>query len=353
MTLLSIQYLRGLAALMVVVLHLGPQWEHMGYAGYWPDWLAGGVDIFFVISGLVMWITTVERPVSPLTFYRRRVLRIAPLYWLLTSLVVAIMLIAPHVLQSARFGLGHTLSSYFFLPSASPGTGRIEPVLIPGWTLNYEMFFYLLFGLVLPLRPWQRLGAMAAILVALIALPAILPTGTGGTALAFYSSDIMLEFLLGMALGYQYTHRVLKISAPVAWVFLAAGSVAMVALPELTHGLPRVVEAGLPAMLMVTGALSLEQQGIFRQHVALRMLGDSSYSLYLSHPIVLSAVSQGWRKAGLADLAGGRWWFSIVAIAVAVACGLAVYRWIEQPLLRWLKDSPRRSTPAAVQPSVR
>src|SRR5690242_10880579 len=103
----SIQYLRAIAAFSVVVYHLEPQLRRMGYDGFWPGGLAGGVDIFFVISGFIMWMTTYGRRVTTLQFYRRRIVRIVPLYWLVTTFTVAAMLIAPSTLQSGRFDLHH------------------------------------------------------------------------------------------------------------------------------------------------------------------------------------------------------------------------------------------------------
>ena len=141
----SIQYLRGIAALMVVLLHVRVQLGRMGYGGYWPEFLMAGVDIFFVISGFIMWVTTFDGSTTPWQFLFRRFVRIIPVYWLLTTTTVAVMLVAPSAVQSGRFDSIHVLSSYLFIPTVHPLTGMMEPVLIPGWTLNYEMFFYIIF----------------------------------------------------------------------------------------------------------------------------------------------------------------------------------------------------------------
>lgn len=336
MALLSIQYLRGLAALMVVILHLAPQWERMGYIGYWPGWLASGVDIFFVISGFIMWQTSIRRPSAPPAFYYHRIVRVLPLYWLLTSVVIGIMLVAPQLLQSTRFDLGHALASYAFLPAMNPASGRIEPVLLPGWTLNYEMFFYVLFGLALLLPVRLRLAGVAAVLVPLAAFGALYPQDN--VALRFYSDSIMLEFLAGMAIGAWYCRGPMLAARPTAWLILLAGWAAIIVLPTLANDWPRVIVAGLPACAIVVGALALEQAGGIGKHRLWRALGDASYSLYLSHPLVLSAVSQAWRKLGLGGSPAGKIAFSVIAVGAAVLCGLAIFHWLEKPLLRWMKN---------------
>ncbi len=342
--LLSIQYLRAAAALMVVLLHLYPQWQRMGFEGAEPGWLAGGVDIFFVISGYIMWTTTARRPVGPLTFYRRRIARIVPLYWLLSAVVVGVMMVAPHAVQSTRFDLRHVLASFSFIAMESPSTGRVEPVLIPGWTLNYEMFFYLVFGLTLTLRENVRLAVTGIVLAALVALHPL--AQRLGPVAAFYTSSIMLEFLAGMALGWLTAKDRLQGNRLTGWGLLLAGIVLMIALDGM-EGVPRLAAMGAPATAIVAGALMLERAGgVPRMALPLR-LGDASYSLYLSHPLILSALGQAWRKWGLADMPGGLAWFAGVAVVITLACGLAVYQLLEQPLLRVLRGRGRPKMPRA------
>jgi len=96
--LIAIQYARALAALLVVINHLCPQFLRMGFAPPMWDGLAGGVDIFFVISGVIMWVTTCDRAVSPTAFLRKRITRIVPLYWMITTFPVVLMVLLPHAL---------------------------------------------------------------------------------------------------------------------------------------------------------------------------------------------------------------------------------------------------------------
>ncbi len=347
MEIIAIQHLRALAALMVVVFHLHPQLERMGYTGHWPDGLSNGVDIFFVVSGFIMWVTTANRQMSPGGFYLRRIVRIVPLYWLLTSVMVTILLLAPNLVQTARFDADHTLASYLFLAWPSPA-GHVEPVLIPGWTLNYEMFFYLLFGLALWLPQRLRLTAMALVLTALVASGNwIAPDASPATA--FYTSSIMLEFLAGMILGKIYRAGASPVSAFMGWLLLGTGLL-MIALPDywIASQAPRAIKAGLPATIIVAAALAIEQRGATPTWQWFRQLGDASYSLYLTHPLVLSAVSQAWRKAGLPVTPSGWVAFSGLALTLCILVGMLSYRYIEMPITHLLSKRKRFATRQAV-----
>jgi len=334
MTFLSIQYLRAIAALMVVIVHLYPQWERMGYTGDFATWLFGGVDIFFVISGFIMWQTTQGRGQSPATFYQRRVVRIVPLYWLLTSVVVAAMLLSPHLLQSARYDLWHVVSSYLFIPSVNPGNGHLEPVLIPGWTLNYEMFFYLLFGVSLWLPENIRLIILTCIFSLVVALQATNPAP--GTLLSFYSSSIILEFLFGMVLCHFLLQKKPKIPVYASWMLIVVGCALLVGLSSAGLPWPRVVVLGVPALLIVAGALTIEYRKKIPRWGFLLLLGNSSYSLYLSHALTLSAVSQLWRRMNLQSYSWSIAAFSITAIILSIVVGIVVYAGVERHLTHYL-----------------
>ena len=350
MPLISLQYLRAIAALMVVCVHLHVQVERMGHAGAWPDWAASGVDIFFVLSGFLMWATTAGRNQGAGEFYRRRVVRIVPLYWLLTSVVVAVLVFAPRLMQSVRLDPLNLLGSYLFFFAPAP-TGLVMPVLVVGWTLNYEMMFYLVFGLALALPKAWRFTVTAGVIGALV-LMGFAPWMAGPVA-RMYTDSIMLDFVFGMALAAGWSRLPAGIAprcaAPAGMTLLALGFVGLAGLWGMP-GLARAVTSGLPAAMVVGGALLLERSGWLPRVPGLRPLGDSSYSLYLSHPIVLSAFAQAWQKAGLHQLPGGMWWFCAAAVVLCVVAGGAVYRCIEWPLTRYFGaftgarlDSPERA----------
>lgn len=354
MEIFSIQYLRAVAAMMVVVVHLYPQLQRMGYQGYWPEWLGAGVDIFFVLSGFLMWLTTCEKKVGVLTFYRRRAVRIVPLYWVLMSVAVAIMLVAPQLLQTTRFNLFHVIASYLFIMVPNPA-GLVEPVLTVGWTLNYEMFYYAVFGLTLVLPVAWRFGATALVFGTLAVL-GWTGVGSGSLIIKAYTADIMLEFLLGMALGAWFV-KFIKLDQPaqaskpwsalLGWVLVLGGVATLPLMAAIAPGAVRPLAQGLPAMAIVGGAILLERCQALPRMKLLHKLGDASYSLYVSHAFVLSAVSQAWRKLHLDALPGGQAGFCLVAMLCALATGVIVYEMLEKPLIALFRKRREQETARA------
>lgn len=341
----SIQYLRGIAAMMVVFDHFSVQMYRMGYHGYWPDWIASGVDIFFVLSGLLMWITTRGRSPGVWTFYKRRAVRIVPLYWVLTTVAVAVYLVAPQLLQSLSFGFWHTVASYAFVMVPGP-SGDIAPIMIWGWTLNYEMLFYVIFGLTLLLPTAWRFATTAVVLFALCLTGWLFVTGSSHPILQGYTSDIMLEFLFGMALGAWFSdpapdqprkRSIMPGSATWGWMLVVGGFAVIVLLAAYAPNLTRPLARGLPSMAIVAGALMLERYGSLPTLKSMHRLGDASYSLYLSHPFVLSALGQLWRKLHLDARPIGWIGFCLVATVACTVVGWLVFRGIEEPLIHLFK----------------
>jgi exopolysaccharide production protein ExoZ len=324
---LSIQYLRGCAALMIVIFHSRLNGE--GFEGYSSGFLQAGVDIFFVISGFIMWVTT-AKGMTMLEFFRRRFIRIVPLYWLLTTVVLATLCVFPNAVQSGRFDRLHVLGSYLFFPVVHPILGIMQPLLIPGWTLNYEMFFYAIFGVALILPTIPRLVAVSTILFALVSLP-LLTTVPPLTVVEFYTFSRILEFAFGMALGWLYVGGA-KLSPATAWVslLLGAGAIATTGNIFVARGL----WVGVPALLVVTGAVMIERLSGLPNIPGLHFLGNASYSLYLSHPIVVSIVRQIWRRFSLDLFPGAELAYLCLCVASAVGVAALIYRYIEVPMLR-------------------
>jgi exopolysaccharide production protein ExoZ len=126
-----IQAIRGLAALAVVYFH----------TAHAPSTGAFGVDVFFVLSGCIM-AMLMEAQQSPGDFLRRRLIRIAPLYALMTTAAFAVSLAVPSLRTSGNLpSISDYIKSLLFIPSQT-ASGTIVPVLGPGWSLNYEMMFY-------------------------------------------------------------------------------------------------------------------------------------------------------------------------------------------------------------------
>jgi exopolysaccharide production protein ExoZ len=327
----SIQYLRGFAALMIVVFHILTQLKQMGYDGPAGDFLAGGVDVFFVISGFIMWYTTFSHSITSLQFIRRRLIRIIPLYWILTSLTVCILLISPSSLQHGRFDLYHVITSYLFIPSVHPIFGWHCPVLVVGWSLNYEMFFYLIFAVCLTLSRKSRLITVVAILVLLVSIQHFLP-GPTATILYFYTSSIVLEFAFGVILGALYTAN-FAVNRGMALTLVILGVIGLGVVPIFEDRLPHALISGVPALLVVGGVVNIEKSNPLGRSNFIYFLGSVSYSLYLSHGIVLSATGQIWHKLELTGVCTGFVVFAVLSLVLAIAFAALLYRFIESPAI--------------------
>lgn len=308
----SLQYLRAAAAAAVVAFHTN--WTH-------SDIGAAGVDLFFIISGFVMAIVT-ERAITPGAFLLARAIRIVPLYWLCTlALAVA-----------SRSDPWRVIQSLAFWPHED-GKGNLWPVLVPGWTLVYEAFFYLLMAAMLIGPPRWRLPGMGALLALLVVAGRVWdPSGPAGRT---YSDPIMLEFLAGMLLHAAWRRGWVARGWP--GLALAGLGVGLLLLQAAWPAplLPRVLLWGGPALLIVAGALGMEAGRILPRWRALSWLGDASYALYLTHGFVLHRVDT-LLKPLPAPVAVS------LAMAACIALGLAVHQFVERPIGTWLRDRLRQ-----------
>ena len=326
---LSLQYLRGIAALMVVAFHAA---DYAGRAaGAEPNALfaAGlsGVDLFFVISGFVMIVSTADRDVRPLAFLWKRLIRIAPLYWLLTLLLANVALLAPSLLSTTLYDGGHLLASLAFLPYRHPILPATVPMLVPGWTLNYEMAFYLVFALSLLLPTRWQVPAVVGVLLFAVSLRHLIPYSHAG---GFYTMPLILEFGAGMLIARAVATGI-AIRPWLAGLVFALGWAALFSLAGGDHW--RSIASGAPAALIVVGAVFLERGRRLPVLPPLRWLGDASYSIYLTHVLTLPVLAKLWTAAGLPASA----WFIAVCLAAAVLVGTTVYHLVERPLLREMR----------------
>ncbi|MBB3592913.1 exopolysaccharide production protein ExoZ [Rhizobium sp. BK529] len=286
--LVQLQYLRAFAALMVVYFHAILQLPKINPSIDATSFLYGetGVDIFFVLSGFVMWLTTSGRETTPIDFARKRIRRIVPLYWLATLFSAVVALVAPSVLKSTIFDLPHLLASMLFLPWVNPADPTtITPVVVPGWTLNYEMFFYFVFAMLLPMREDYRLPALFGTFAAILIVCHLLPETTATT---FYGEPIILEFAAGTFLGWLYLQKLL-LPQRWAWLLLLVGFAFLFINESLVPPENRYYGWGIPAIFIVYSAISIDFSRL--PFVGgLNYLGDASYEIYITHAFTLALL---------------------------------------------------------------
>ena len=342
----NLQYLRALAALLVVLYHGQAIWN--GFAVQKLalfDAGAGGVDVFFVISGLIMWVTTCDDRRSAGAFFRNRLIRIVPLYWLMTAFKLALALALPF-LTDLQLDPAHVVASFAFIAWPEPGTGLYAPLLQPGWTLNLEMFFYAAFAVALLLPVRLRALAICGFL-ALCTLAGL--SAAGNSFRGFYGAPIMLEFAAGIVLAAYLAPWAKRLTVPRSAYAATAllGLVLLVALPwQQAVGFGRLWVWGLPALLLVAGAYLHEQAGKPLVFKPLEILGNASYALYLVHPFAVTFAGVFWRKLALPTAGAGAITGYMALVVTLSACGgVFVWYFVERPIARLLKG---RTAPAPV-----
>ena len=330
---LTIQYLRGVAAMLVLASHalLYPLvGEHLFYSRL--GWL--GVILFFVISGFIMVVVTGETRFSAHDFLRRRFIRVVPMYWMATLVAAGLALAAPNLFKTTVYDGGQLVQSLLFIPFYNPASHGLHPLYKLGWTLNYEMFFYVCFALLAFLSVgarviWLTLGFASLFVLGLILHPqAAIPQ--------FYTSFMPLAFCAGAWLGLA-TLR----GTPGRISGLAAIGIALVGLAALLEGFVwdnNLLEDGVAFIGFVVFAAALVLLAVrLEPHLPrlalLERLGDASYSIYLSHIYVVAILSGVAFKLLdpanlLADLL-----IAALTIAGGAAVGWLLYRRFEKPLL--------------------
>jgi len=323
----NLQILRFAAAFAVVLFHLFKCYEtDFGFGRNYFEAGEFGVDIFFVISGFV--ITYTASPGNGIApFASKRIARIVPLYWALTGLVALLTLLAPRLLNSTQFDAINLLKSLLFIPYQKEN-GLVQPILFLGWTLNYEMFFYLILGVSLRFGKFAPFAA-SLIILGLVSAGQVFPRQ--GVLWGFYTGSIMLEFMYGVLLC-----TVLERFGPLVerygrFALLPATALFCVILFD-GAAIPRPAGQGLIALAIVTAALSIRpsRAWIVSQ---LTCLGDASYSLYLSHVFVLQVFSKACKfYHPMPVLVAG----SMLAIAACLALSRVLYTRFERPAQSWM-----------------
>ncbi|WP_243371705.1 acyltransferase family protein [Microvirga solisilvae] len=340
--LIHIQILRACAALAVAIHHA--QFDAAALAGRFGGsfhpfeaipW-AAGVDIFFVISGFIIVYSSqklAEAPGAAGVFLTRRLGRVVPLYWSATGLYLALALAVPGVLNSEVLEPGFILASYLFIPLARPD-GLVQPLYSLGWTLNYEIYFYLLFAMTLAWPLKRSVPVLITVMAATVALGRFV---TLPLPLSFWTNPIVLEFAFGMMLGLL---KVEGFTLSRAWrgaLFISGLGLLVV----WAHaGLPRAIAYGLPAALLVAAAALGAERLVQPTGWFVRVgsaLGDASYALYLVHPFVIRAGREVVVRSGLGTIVGG-WGYIALVLAGAVVASLMIFRWYESPLTEWIRQ---------------
>lgn len=340
----SLQVLRGFAACAVVYDHavqrVGITWNEHTRIGDWLAWLGtSGVDLFFLLSGFLMtWLHMNQFGTgASLNFFSRRLVRIAPLYWVLTAIGVLLLVLFP-----ASFSVAHQQVTWTWLA----GTFLFLPLDLPhiltvGWTLDYEMYFYVLFTCALFFR--RGLIFLAVFLLASFGAGLLLDFQHPWLKLA--SSFFLLEFLTGLGVAVL----LIRVRLPVVlgWVLLFVGLGVLLTSDRL--GITwRYAAFGIPCAMILTGCLVIGFRCDGFMGRKLSLIGDASYSIYLFQAFSIPVAAYALRMMGL-----GRLPPDPLAVAIAIlGCigGMLCWLLLEKPLTERLRRLVAREPARVARP---
>ncbi|WNW10667.1 acyltransferase [Pseudomonas sp. DTU_2021_1001937_2_SI_NGA_ILE_001] len=338
--LFSLQGLRGVAVLGVVLFHMtSVEAKYSGGDRLLPQWLEFfqlGVDLFFVISGFVMVIVSRGRfqdGREAQRFLYNRVSRIYPTYWLYYFITLAVYLVQPGMVNSGH-GESNLLASFLLLPS-----DKVLLVMV-AWSLVFELWFYLVFSALLP---WQerRLPMFLALwAVVLVAFNAMQDWQDYSPVVQIILHPYALEFIAGAALAlFFYSPASARLPDRLVWALL--GLAALLGVPLIGylqlfegHGLARMLVVGVVFGTLVLATALLERRGLLSPTPALVAVGDMSYTVYLSHLLVLGVIGRVWLWWGGSPLSLlDNFLFALLMLAAVLCYGWVGYRCFEKPVL--------------------
>lgn len=350
--LISVQAIRALAAWLVVFHHFMQVFFNFNYQSTTGHLLSTrgqvGVDIFFIISGFVIYLSSAGKPANSPRFLVERIIRIAPAYWLFTLITAGIIYYDSQVMPVYGVSALSLIKSLFFIPTQNPAHFGHYPILPVGWTLNFEMMFYFLFALSLLMGRKYR-GIITTLLVVALGCWAAQTSWIS----SFYTQPVLYEFLLGIGLAIVFKRGLLP-ELKGAWLvvpaLVAVGSVAII-LCFNDQNPYRLFTWGLPGLALVASLICMEP--LFKGHRWLKHMGDWSYSVYLTHIIILWCAADALHhRLGLTPNQT-----LLVCLPIIALFSWASFTFIEQRLSRWLKkclhlsSSQRRSNGTRTAPA--
>jgi len=348
----SIQVLRGVAAAAIVLYHLLVMStidasfivDHF----YWREILSAGVPLFFVISGFIILVTTVGKGSSGALIFRqpaksflaKRLQRIYPVYWVV--FVVALVLHYSPVTNQPALEIGFLLKSFVLFPTYDE-QGDLYPFVMVGWTLFYEMYFYLTFTAMLLISGYLNANVVQCLLGITAFMAVVVVFGQivhqQPAVLAVITNPIILYFVAGYLIGLAYLHQI-QLKKNLRQIGLGVNLIilALFATKVLTNEtlLYQIFTAIFPIILVGLTALKAPSAAAAKAPSLWLTLGDASYSIYLTHLYLIMLATGLWKRdivfANMPDDLS----IGILFVACLVA-GVVFYRLVERPLLGCMK----------------
>lgn len=349
MVLKTIQLMRGFAAVAVVALHVdviltqerygsNKAFNEFGSMG----WL--GVNFFFILSGFIILNThykDIGEPEKVRYYLYRRITRLYPIYWIVLSsfIIASSFLHFDKVWKLGDFIVGYTLLPFSEYPNL--------PIQV-AWTLLFEIKFYLIFGLLIFSK---RIG-FAVMIAWVIALFFANSINTVSKWNAFGVIDIINVWNINFVFGMLVFWVVKNIKRSFGWPIMCAGLAMLSYLTSLSTSMPDgllsfsfMISTAIAFSSIIAGAVLIEKRNVdFKIPKCFLMLGNASYSIYLTHSAFISAAVIFFKEFSVgkgAEIAAMTFFFAIL-------CGVATHHCLELPLLRLIrKDSEKKTVLAS------
>lgn len=346
----SIQYLRAIAAILVVYAHclnfVGSGNSYQASFYRLKSFGAIGVDIFFVISGFIIaYVSTkLSGPKDTLGFIKKRFVRINPTYYVASILALILRFISkPH----DPFPNEEVLKTITVIPLFDKGNMVWKPILYVGWTLAYEWLFYLMFSILLLLSVKRKNMTLVIVFAVTSIIGYLLPIDN--IQYNFLTSAIVLEFCMGVIIASMVAQTKGNINSIYPWLALIIGLIWYGFIIRYGYGLyaegksnkipvyywNRFFIWGIPSALIVFGVIFLEQNGKMSfNNKTLLLLGDASFSIYLIHTIFISFVNKFLNYVQFIPLDI----LVLCAATMGIIVSVVYYKVIEVPLLRYFNS---------------
>lgn len=339
-----IQAYRGIAAVLVLLAHVDLIFNQNLGQNFLAKVLTfggSGVDFFFVLSGFIIFfihVSDIGRRDKLKQFLIKRFVRVYPIYWVILTSKLSVSWFLSYTDANER-SVVEVLKSYLLFPQDRKILS--DSFLGVSWTLRHEVFFYLMFALLIGLS-LKLSSSIIGIWLATSALNflGIIPIPKDSLILQFIFSRYNLEFMFGCLAAYLVGKGLIKTGGQ-AFIFVGMFFYALAAINyyyEITN-ISSVIAFGIPSALLVLGAASLEMRKTVKVSYFLIFVGNASYSIYMMHGFFINNLTKILARLGpefthnsmLLSMAG------LVIVAITLCLGCIFFYFIEKPLLSTLK----------------
>lgn len=339
-----IQVFRGLASVLVLLAHgnlVFNQNLNQDFLFKIFNFGGSGVDFFFVLSGfIILYIhqSDIGHKNRLKSFFIKRFTRIYPIYWVVLTLKLSASFFFSYDVDTRQRNIGEIVKAFLLFPQDRSILS--SSFLGVSWTLSFEMFFYIMFGLLIGLKPKASVAIITSwLLLTFMHLIGVIEFSKEQLLLQFIFDGHNLEFALGCLAAYILSKY--KVDYGINLIYLGAFFYSLSVI-NYFYNITKVsylISFGIPSMLLVIGSVSLERSKQVKVPYILTYIGNASYSIYLIHGFALNNITKLVLKIN-PDITQNLLSLNILAVisaVIALTCGCAVYSYIEKPLLSTLK----------------